>query len=298
MTTSMDAQIAQETPAKTKAKPTPTKPLKRDGSPVRSVLMLLLALIAAIPLYYILISSFKTSSDMAQNPLSLPQTWTLDNFTQAFELNNMGSAFLNSLIITIGAIVLQIVISSLASYGMIIGKWWFTATVGVILTIAFAIPLQATLVPQYRMLASVGLTDSLLGVILLYTSSSVFCYFLMVGYMRALPFELIEAARIDGAGPFRIYWKIILPLSRPILITVIVFQTMSTWNDFLIPNVYLASPSLRTVILQVYNAVGQFTTNWPLFMATTVIALVPVFIFFVFCQRWIISGLVAGSVKG
>ncbi|OZG67211.1 ABC transporter permease [Bifidobacterium aquikefiri] len=161
----------------------------------------------------------------------------------------------------------------------------------------FAIPLQATLLPLFKMEAQFGLVDSLLGLIVLYAGSSVFCYFLIVGYMSSLPMELFEAAKIDGAGAGRIYVKIVLPLIRPILTTVVVFQTMSTWNDFLLPSVFLSSTNNETVVLQVYNAVQKFSTNWPLFMTITVIALVPVFVFF-FCQPWIVSGLVAGSVKG
>ena len=107
-----------------------------------------------------------------------------------------------------------------------------------------------------------------------------------------------EAARIDGAGPLRIFWSIVMPLIRPILTTVVVFQTMSTWNDFMNANVFISSSNLRTIVLQVYNAVGQFSTDWPSFMTITVLALLPVFVFFIFCQKWIVSGLVAGSVKG
>jgi len=138
----------------------------------------------------------------------------------------------------------------------------------------------------------------LTGLIIIYLGGAVFCYFLIIGYMRKLPMELLEAAKIDGAGPFRIYWAIVLPLIRPILITVIVFQTLGTWNDFVWPNLLLSSAERRTVVLQVFNAMGQFTTNWPQFMTITVVVLIPVFVFFLFCQRWIVAGLVAGSVKG
>ena len=116
--------------------------------------------------------------------------------------------------------------------------------------------------------------------------------------LQAIPHDLYEAARIDGAGPFRIFWTIVLPLIRPILTTVIVFQTMGTWNDFMTPSVYISSTNKQTIVLQVFNAISTFTTNWPLFMTVTTIALIPVFVFFIFCQRWIVAGLVAGSVKG
>jgi raffinose/stachyose/melibiose transport system permease protein len=270
----------------------------RIGRTTRSVVVLAIALVAAIPLYYVLISSFKTSVDMLQRPLGLPRTWTLENYAGAFEDGSMAQAFGNSLFVTVLGVVIQVVIGSLAAYGVILSKTWLTASVGALLAVAFAIPGQATLVPQYALFARAGLTDSLTGLALLYTTGAIFCYFLIVAYMRSLPRELFEAARVDGAGAFRVYRSIVLPLTRPILTTVIVFQTMGVWNDFLLPNVYLASPEKRTVPLQVYAAMGQFSTNWPLFMAITVLALLPVLVLFVVAQRWIVSGLVAGAVKG
>ena len=110
---------------------------------------------------------------------------------------------------------------------------------------------------MYRMQASLGLVNTLLGLILIYLVNSIFCYMLIVGYMRKLPMEVIEAARIDGAGPFRIFRVIVLPMVTPILATVVVFQTLSTWNDFMLPNIFLTSTNRRTIILQVYNAMGN-----------------------------------------
>lgn len=265
---------------------------------IRTIIVLALAVLCAVPLYYVVVSSFKSSIDMIKNPLSLPTNWLLKNYREAFADGTIIQAFINTIIVTVVSVFLQVLIGSMAAFGVIQKKSIFTAAVGSVLMITFAIPAQATLLPLYRMEAAVGLTNSLIGLIALYMGSCVFCYFLIVGYMRSLPSELFEAAKIDGAGPFRIYWTIVLPLIRPIITTVVVFQTMSTWNDFLLPNVFLQSTSKQTVVLQVYNAVQQFSTNWPLFMATTVLALVPVFIFFCFCQKWIVSGLVAGSVKG
>jgi raffinose/stachyose/melibiose transport system permease protein len=132
----------------------------------------------------------------------------------------------------------------------------------------------------------------------MYSCGSIFCYFLIVGYMRTLPTELFEAAKIDGAGAFRVYWSVALPLIRPILVTVGVFQTMWVWNDFITPNVFINSPEKQTLVLQVYTAVGQFTTDWPAFMTLSVIVLIPMVIFFIVAQRQIVSGLVSGSVKG
>ncbi|CRH62453.1 carbohydrate ABC transporter permease [Gardnerella sp. KA00390] len=265
---------------------------------VRTIVVWTIALICAVPLYYVVISSFKTPIDMIKHPLQLPTQWLWNNYIDAFADGTIIQAFINTIIVTAVAVILQVLIGSLAAYGVVQKKSIFTMIIGSILMITFAIPVQATLLPLYRMESSIGLTDTLTGLVALYMGSCVFCYFLIVGYMKALPQELFEAAKIDGAGPFRIYWTIVLPLIRPIIVAVVVFQTMGTWNDFLLPSVFLSSTDKQTVVLQVYNAVQQFTTNWPLFMATTVLALIPVFIFFCFCQKWIVSGLLAGSVKG
>lgn len=265
---------------------------------VRTIVVWTIALICAVPLYYVVISSFKTPIDMIKHLLQLPTQWLWNNYIDAFADGTIIQAFINTIIVTAVAVILQVLIGSLAAYGVVQKKSLFTMIIGSILMITFAIPVQATLLPLYRMESSIGLTDTLTGLVALYMGSCVFCYFLIVGYMKALPQELFEAAKIDGAGPFRIYWTIVLPLIRPIIVAVVVFQTMGTWNDFLLPSVFLSSTDKQTVVLQVYNAVQQFTTNWPLFMATTVLALIPVFIFFCFCQKWIVSGLLAGSVKG
>ncbi|WIB65263.1 carbohydrate ABC transporter permease [Curtobacterium sp. MCBD17_040] len=265
---------------------------------VRTVLIVGLALLAAVPLYYVLVSSFKNSADMALHPLSLPSSWDFANYVQAAADGTIFRSLLNSLIVTVVGVLFQIIIGSLAAYGMLLKKNVLTSAVGVVLLIAFTIPLQATLLPLFKLEADANLVDSLAGLIVIYLGGAVFCYFLTVGYMRQLPWELFEAARIDGAGYFRIYWSICLPLIRPILATVAVFQALGTWNDFITPNVFISSPQNRTVVLQVYNAVTQFTTNWPLFMAIIVIALIPVVVFFIICQRWIVSGLVSGAVKG
>lgn len=265
---------------------------------VRTVLILAFAAVCAIPLWYVLISTFKSGVEMYSDPLGLPKQWVFGNYAKAFEELPILRSFFNTLFVTVFGVVFQVAIGSLAAYGMIIRNSRFTALVGAILMIAFVIPSQATLIPLYRIEAATGLVNTLPGLVVLYLGGAVFCYFLIVGYMRSLPYELIEAARIDGASSLRIYWTIVLPLIRPILTTVVVFQTLSTWNDFMNPNVFISSTEKKTIVLQVYNAVGQFATDWTVFMTITVIALVPVFIFFVLCQRWIVSGLVAGSVKG
>lgn len=271
---------------------------RRLHNGILAVVILLLALICAIPLWVILINSFKTPSDMTMDPFGLPRSWSLSNYQQAFESLPIGQAFLNTVIVTVLSVVVEVLVGAMAAYGMIMKKSRFTAAVGAFLMLSFVIPGQTLIIPQYKMLANTGLVDNLLSLVVIYSAGACFCYYLIVGYMRGLPQSLFEAAKLDGAGPWRIFFQIVLPLIRPILITSIVFQTMGAWNDFMTANIYLQSVDKQTIIVQVFAAQGRFNTNWPLFMAVTTVALIPVFVFFLISQKWIVSGLVAGSVKG
>jgi raffinose/stachyose/melibiose transport system permease protein len=267
----------------------------RPGALIVSAVMVPLACIVGLPFYYIVVNTFKTQAETAASPLALPSEWRLDTYARVLADVPIVQAFFNTLLITGVSIVLMLVIGSLAAFSVIMKKSKF---ITIVFVIAFLVPGQVTLIPLYRLFAQLELVDSLLGLILLYTSGSVFCYFLIVGYMRTIPGEMIEAAKLDGANPLQIYWRIALPLIRPILITVGVFQTMWVWNDFLTPVVFLSSPEKQTLVLQVYKAVGEFAVDWPAFLALSVLALLPMVVFFVAMQRHIVNGLLAGSVKG
>lgn len=265
---------------------------------ILSVVMAALSALVALPFYYIVVNTFKTQSETTDSPFALPKHWTWSNYSAAFSGQPIAHAFLNTLYVTIVSVGLMLLVGALASYGRIIGHDRVSAVIGTVVLAAFVVPGQATLIPLYRMLVHARLVDSVNGLVVMYACGSIFCYFLILGYMRTVPLEILEAARIDGAGAFRVFRSIVLPLIRPILVTVGVFQTMWVWNDFITPNVLIQSESQRTLVLLVYSAVGEFTTDWPAFMTLTVIALVPMVIFFIVMQRHIVSGLVQGSVKG
>lgn len=272
--------------------------MKSSRGVLLSILLVPLGCLVALPFYYIVVNTLKTQAETASSPLALPSSLYLDNYIDVCQRIPVLQSFANTLYVTVLSIAVMLLVGSMAAYGVLLGKGRLATIVGVVLVIAFVVPGQATLIPLYRMLAGLELVDTLNGLVIMYACGSIFCYFLIIGYMRSLPTELFEAARIDGAGSFRIYWSIALPLIRPILVTVGVFQTMWVWNDFITPNVFINSPEKQTLVLQVYTAVGQFTTNWPVFMTLTVIVLIPMVVFFLFAQRQIVSGLVNGGVKG
>jgi raffinose/stachyose/melibiose transport system permease protein len=271
---------------------------KQRSSPILSLVMILAAAVVGVPFYYIVVNTFKTQRETSASPLAPPTSLYLDNYVRVFENTPILQSFLNTVYVTAVSIVIMLVIGSMAAYAMLLRTTLVNRIAGVLLVIAFLVPGQATLIPVYRILVELQLVDSLEGLILLYTAGSIFCYFLIQGYLRSLPISIFEAARIDGAGPWQIYWRIVLPLIRPILITVGVFQTMWIWNDFITPNVFISSPDKQTLVLQVYKAVGEYSVDWPAFMTLSVIVLIPVVIFFIAMQRHIVNGLLQGSVKG
>jgi raffinose/stachyose/melibiose transport system permease protein len=263
-----------------------------------SAIMVPVAAAMAMPFYYIVVNTLKTPEESAKSPLGLPLRPTFAHYAQVIHQTNLIQSFFNTLYVTVFSVVLMVLVGSMAAYGMLLGRTKVTATFGGLLAVAFLVPAQATLIPIYQMLLSMQLIDKLNGLVAVYSCGAIFCYYLIIGYMRSVPTELLEAARIDGAGAGRIFISIVLPLIRPILITVSVFQTMWVWNDFIIPNVFISSPAKQTLVLQAYAAVGQFTTDWPVFMTLTVILLVPVVVFFLLMQRHIVDGLMQGSIKG
>ena len=286
--------------------PVPLRPRRRSGararqrwsSGVTSVLMIALAAVVGAPFYYIVVNTFKTQAETSRAPFGLPERLDPSNYADVLSSVPIAGAFANTLYITVISVAVMLLIGSMAAYAMLLRKTVVNRIVAVVLVIAFLVPGQATLIPLYRMMAGAGLVDSRNGLIVLYAAGAIFCYFLIQGYLRTLPVEVFEAARIDGAGPWQFYWRIVLPLIRPILITVGVFQTMWVWNDFITPNVFISSPEKQTLVLQVYKAVGQFGVNWPAFLTLSVIVLLPMVVFFIAMQKHIVGGLVSGSVKG
>ncbi|WP_285025435.1 carbohydrate ABC transporter permease [Plantibacter sp. ME-Dv--P-122b] len=271
---------------------------RRLLSALTSVLMIALACLVALPFYYVVINTFKTQADMSTNPLGLPATFTWENYIDLLSTSTVFTAFLNTVYVTVVSVVLMVLIGAMAAFAMIYRRSRLSLVFGGILLAAFLIPYQTTIIPLYKMIVGVGAVDTLEGLIATYLAGSVFCYFLTIGYMRTVPLEIIEAARIDGASPFRIFGTIILPLISPVLVTVSVFQTMWVWNDYVSPTIFLSSPEKNTLVLLASRAVSEFSVNWPAFMAVTVVVLLPMLIFFLAMQKYIVNGLVSGSVKG
>ncbi|WP_166244985.1 carbohydrate ABC transporter permease [Paenibacillus turpanensis] len=262
------------------------------------LVMLPIGLITFFPFYYILINTFKTMKETAASPLHLPKQWVFTNYVTVFQETPLLRSFGNTLTITVISVLLMVLIGAMAAYPIVYNPGRVNRIVMLYLLAGFMIPFQTTLIPLFQLMTDLQLVDRLYGLIMLYLGGAVFVFFLMMGYMKTIPRELSEAAIIDGCGIAGIFWRIILPLLKPITVTCIIFQTMWIWNDFLAPMLFLNSRSNATLVLQIYTAKGEFSVNWPMFMTLTVITLVPIFIFFIVMQKQIVKGIVGGAIKG
>jgi raffinose/stachyose/melibiose transport system permease protein len=270
----------------------------RRTAVLTSIVMIPVACTVGLPFYYIVVNTLKTQQQTSSSPLGLPSKLFFANYTHVLRTVPVLRSFANTLYVTGLSVVIMLLVGSMAAYAMAMRRTRTNRGISAVLLVAFLVPFQTILIPLYQTMVDAHLVDSLNGLVVLYSSGSIFCYFLIRGYISTVPFDIIEAARIDGCGPLQIFVRIVLPLIRPILATVAVFETMWIWNDFITPTVFLSSPEKSTIVLQVYSAVGQFAIDWPAFMTLTVIALAPMVVFFITMQRHIVNGLSSGAVKG
>ena len=203
----------------------------------------------------------------------------------------------NTFIVTFFGVAIQVIVGALAAYGMILRKSRFTAAVGAVLMVAFVVPAQSTLIPLYRMEAQSHLVNTLAGLVVIYLGGAIFCYFLIVGYMRSLPFELIEAARIDGAGPLQIFFRIIMPLAKSALVVVALFTFLGNWNDFFGPIIYLNTKTKFTLAVGLLQFRGDYSTKWNLLMAASTIVVAPCVGVFLVGQKHLIEGISLTGMK-
>jgi len=264
---------------------------------IRATLLILGALLILAPVLWAVLSSFKTQEELAAIPPTvLPQNPTLDNYTTGLAAFNFPQYLFNSVVVTVAATVLTLIINSMAAYGL--SKYNFRGrNVLFVITLAtIMIPLQVILLPVYQIASSLGLVNSLWGLIIppAATPTGVF---LLRQYMLTLPDEMIEAARIDGAGEFSIFLRIILPLSRPALAVVAIFSVIWRWNDFLWPLIIAQDESKQTLPVAIARFANQQAIPFNQILAVSVVTIIPIIIIFLFLQRQIISGLAQGAIK-
>lgn len=253
-----------------------------------------------VPIYYLLVTTFKSPAEAAESPLGLPKAITFNNYVKAIEAMNYGQSLVNNLIIVGISVIALVVVASMAAYVIARSKNKLFKTMSSIFMVGLIIPFQISIIPLYKIMVGVNLMNTHAGVILV----DVFCInlplsiFLMRGFVNTVPLELEEAAMIDGCGIFRCFRKIIFPLLQPIIATVAILNTLTIWNDFMTPLLFIQSPEKQVLLQQVYKNVGPFSTDWTSFFPMLVMATLPLILFYLVLQRQVIEGVIAGAVKG
>ena len=262
------------------------------------VALALFSLSTVLPLLFMAATAFRTQADWDRNKIGLPTTASLGAFERAWTGANIDVYFRNSLIVTLGAVTLSVICATLAGYSFSKIRWRLRAPVYYFVLCWIAIPPLLLMVPIYVEMVQLGLLDTYGSVILLYTALNLpFNVYLMTAFFRSLPDELIEAARIDGAGVHRTFSQILLPLAKPALATLIIFNFLWAWNEFLFALLMLQSDNVKTLTVGVLSLQGRFTTDYPALMAGLLITSLPVIGAYLIFQRHLVRGIVAGAVK-
>ncbi|MFI2651036.1 MULTISPECIES: carbohydrate ABC transporter permease [Micromonospora] len=254
--------------------------------------------IAFGPLLLVLIGSLRPNAEILQAPVGLPSSFDLSNYTRAWQTASISTYFINSLTVTCASVALCVSVSAMAAYALSRWKFRGRALLAAFFLSGLMIPAKLGLLPVFYMFQSMGLIDSRIGLVLLYAASGIpFSVFVIMGFMRGLPGELEEAARIDGAHEGRLFVSVVLPLMRPALAVATVFQFAPTWNDFFYPLVLLRSGDKYTVPVGLTRFFGEFAADRGTLFAGLVIALVPLAVVFALATKQIVAGLTAGMSR-
>ena len=256
--------------------------------------------LAVLPIISCVITAFKTDREYQQtNVMVLPESWlNFDNFVQAFQKANMGRAFINSTIILVCVLIVSVFVGTQLAYVLNRFKFPGNGFIRNLYTIAALLPAVAMQVTVYQVMSDLHLVNSLIGYIIMSCGTDVISMYIFIQFMENIPISLDESAIIDGASYWQIYWKIMLPLLKPAIITSCILKGVAVYNEYYAANLYLMKKEIRTMALSLYTFVGPMGSKYNLICAGVIISLLPALIVFVCCQKQIYSGITAGAVKG
>jgi len=267
---------------------------------VSTIVLLVIAIVWFAPFIILLFTSIRSSADFAQNgPLALPSSFTFHNFVAAWGEGLFSDTYRNSIIITVVKVPIGVLISAMLAFALAKLRMFGRKTVMFAVFLGLTVPIYITLVPLFGIVKDIGLIDNVFGLLGPYLAFGIpFEVLVLHSFFRRVPEEVFEAARIDGAGNWRIFFQVMIPLSLPALVTVAILDAVATWNELLMALILLNSDQNKTLPLGLLNFSGQFGTDYTGLAAGILIAVIPMLIAYAVLQRWIVSGLTAGAVKG
>ncbi|WP_167958442.1 carbohydrate ABC transporter permease [Anaerosporobacter faecicola] len=256
--------------------------------------------VAVIPIVSCVITAFKTDAEyQSTNVMTLPENWlNFDNFISAFKMANMGRAFLNSTIVLVCVLIGSILIGTQLAYVLNRFNFLGNALIRNLFLFASLLPGVAMQISVYNIMQQLGFINHLYGYIIMMMGTDVISIYIFIQFMENISVSLDESAIIDGASYMQIYWKIMLPLLRPAIVTSMILKGVSTYNEYYSANLYLQRPELRTVAISLYSFTGPLGSRYNLICAGVIISLLPALFVFIICQKQIYNGITAGAVKG
>lgn len=267
---------------------------------VKYASLLFFAFVAVIPIVSCVTTAFKTEAEyQSTNVMTLPESWfNFSNFIEAFQRANMGRAFLNSVIVMVCVLAGSVIIGTQLAY--VLNRFQFPGN-GLIRNLflfASLLPGVAMQVTVYQIMCDLHFVNHLYGYIIMMMGTDVISIYIFIQYMENIPVSLDESAIIDGASYFKIYWKIMLPLLKPAIVTACILKGVGVYNEYYAANLYLNKKELKTMAISLYTFTGPLGNQYNLICAGVIISLLPALIVFVLCQKQIYSGITAGAVKG
>ncbi|MGB9790825.1 MAG: carbohydrate ABC transporter permease [Thermotoga caldifontis] len=270
----------------------------KAGKFLSYVFLTIYALIIVVPFAMMVLNSFKSMRELFMKPFSLPSTFRFDNFVKAWKFANIATGYKNSLIVASVTVLIVILLASMFAY--MVSKYDFSFRRGMFLytMLGLALPARLAVIPIFVLLRNLNLTNSLAGLVLVYASTNLpFSIFILKNFIDAVPNELCEAARMDGAGVGYIYYKLILPLVKPALSIVAIVTFVNVWNDFFFPLILINDRSKATITLAVSIFFGEYSIQWPLLFAGLTLSIAPTVILFLIFSRFFIAGMTQGAIK-
>ncbi|HEY7197440.1 MAG TPA: carbohydrate ABC transporter permease [Gaiellaceae bacterium] len=266
---------------------------------VRQALLVIASIIALYPVFFMAATAFKTRADYLANPYNLPWPLTLHNFTEAVAGGAFGTWFKNSVILTIGSVIVSTAFAALAAFAVARMRWIGRNLFLSINVALMVVPPVVMLIPLFILFTDLHLVSTYQGVIIIYSGLTLpFSVYMLSNFFRSIPRELIESALVDGSGNLGVLIRIILPLSIPALVTLVVVNALWVWNELLIALVFLPEDKLKTLMVGVTVFQSRYNLDVPVTMAGMLLASVPMILVYLFGQRFFIRGLTAGAVKG
>ena len=265
----------------------------------RHAILLSWSLIVLFPIWVMLINSIKPKREIFKNPFGLPSQVTLEGYEYVWTNGNFDIYFRNSIVVTVVSLFLILFLGSLAGYGLANWRSRYANFLYIFFIVGLMIPIRLGTISIFQIVIFLGLQDTIMSLIPVYVALGMpIATFVLTAFMKSIPADLREAARVDGASEWLIYRSIYLPLTRPALATVAIFNLIPVWNDLWFPLLFTRSENARTVIYGASLLFGQYQTNWTRLMATLALAAVPVVVLYLFMSKQFIKGLTAGAVRG